>query len=250
MIAKIILVFIFIIIFLCFIYYTSIIKNELYELKQQNKYILDELNKNKNKNKIVEGFAATTPLDDLAAINTLAQIAKSMNSDAGYTFPSNAVVNGTLKVKGDVIVDNTLTVKAMNIFDEINAIKDDIKTLNTKYNTNTSKISTLELKCKFINITESPDITKIPNITTFTSMVVINTPKFFSELGNSKTRYTDNVGLRILNGNWIEIASMANPDYLGWFYMYESTKLARKTGMLNKNNNKDTVFSELSHVTF
>jgi hypothetical protein len=124
MIAKIILVFIFIIIFLCFIYYTSIIKNELYELKQQNKYILDELNKNKNKNKIVEGFAASTPLDDLAAINTLAQIARDMNKDSGYTFPSNAEVKGTLKVKGRDILEELDAIKAKtnNITGDVNGI--------------------------------------------------------------------------------------------------------------------------------
>ena len=87
------------------------ILDELDALKTKNKEILAKLDILENKNNIIEGFAATTPADDLIAINTLAQIAQDMNSTTGFTFPS------------DVKITGTLSVDTMNIVDEINKIK-------------------------------------------------------------------------------------------------------------------------------
>jgi hypothetical protein len=168
---KKIFIFILVIIFLYFIYNIctpfpliqninmSDMLNELDALKQKNKYILDELNALKNKNKIVEGFAATTPLDDLAAINTLAQIAKSMNSNAGYTFPSNAEVTGkltcnNLTITNDISGNGKLTITNDIIGNGKLTITNDIIGKSKIVINNRDILSELDIlnkKCKFIS---------------------------------------------------------------------------------------------------
>ena len=147
------------------------ILDELDLLKNKNKEILTELDTLKNKNKIVEGFAATTPLDDLAAINTLAQIAKDMNSTSGFTFPSNAEVKGELRAKsvtagsfgttGNIWCSGTMLAGSNQDIDVVarllaletktSTLETKTSTLETKTSTLETKTSTLETKCTNIS---------------------------------------------------------------------------------------------------
>ena len=222
-------------------------------------------------NKIVEGFAATTPLDDLAAINTLAQIAKSMNSDAGFTFPSNSVIAGTLtvnnnlNVKGILNVEGALTTDAkdvsiggkLNVGGNIWASHVTAGSFGTGGNIWCSgeilagskqdieivkrllaledKCKIIEDKCQFITTTPSNDLKISPNITTFSSVVVIDAP-FSSAPGP-----TSSVGLSIRNRNELEI--FGSNDYVGHWLQHANGEPGFWTGKVTgKANNKYTSY--------
>ena len=200
-----------------------------------------------------------------------------MNKESGYTFPSNAEVKGTLKVnnnlnvKGILNVEGALTTDAkdvsiggkLNVGGNIWAShvtagsfatggniwcsgeilagsKQDIEIVRRLLALE-DKCKIIEDKCQFITTTPSNDLNKKPNITTFSSVVVIDAP-FTSAPGGPNS-----VGLSIRNKNQIEI--FGHDNYVGHWHQDSRGEPAFWTGKVNGKEDDSNNYKPYSHVS-
>jgi hypothetical protein len=154
---------------------------------------------------------------DVTAIQNLSDIANKLQT-GGYTCPGDYTVTGKMTVKGALDVTGAHT--STNTITATNLIVSGANTCNmadifSRLKTAEAEIAALKLKTQFINTTPSTNTTITPNVTTFSSRIVIDIPMV--------TEAKNRVGLSITNANRIELIT---ETYKGHYMMYQDGSIA------------------------